>query len=110
MCACASVTVSFCHRVEKWLEDEPERKRKKREEKRKRLLQKKVPPKHFFNDQVYMQQLRANEEDMDGALKQGTHELMTTYSYQCTLIDPCFMLTRTYSGHEVQYTCIVCSI
>ena len=57
----------------KWLEDEPERKRKKREEKMKRLLQKKVPPKHFFDDQAYMQQLRANEEDMDSALKQGTY-------------------------------------
>ena len=60
-----------CERASKWLEDEPERKKKRREEKRKRLQQKKIPPKHFFNDQAYMQQLRANEEDMDSALKQG---------------------------------------
>ena len=62
----------YIHRVTKWLEEEPERKRKKREEKRKRRLQKRVPPKHFFEDQAYMDQLRANEEDMDSALKQGT--------------------------------------
>lgn len=63
---------ALTNRVSKWLEDEPERKKRRREEKRKRLLQKKVPPKHFFDDQAYMEQLRANEEGMDSALKQGT--------------------------------------
>ena len=58
-------------RVSKWLEEEPERKKRLREEKRKRLQQRRVQPKHFFDDQAYMQQLRANEEDMDDALKQG---------------------------------------
>ena len=58
--------------MSKWLEEEPERKKRLREEKRKRLQQKRrVQPKHFFDDQAYMQQLRANEEDMDDALKQG---------------------------------------
>ena len=66
----SGVCVSHC-RVAKWLEDEPERKRKRQEEKRKRLLTKKVPPKHFFDDQAYMEQLRNNEEGMDDALKQG---------------------------------------
>jgi hypothetical protein len=57
--------------VTKWLEDEPERKRRKQEEKRKRRLTKKVPPKHFFDDRDYMEQLRSTEEGMDDALKQG---------------------------------------
>jgi hypothetical protein len=60
----------MCQRVTKWLEDEPERKRRQ-EEKRKRRLAKKVPPKHFFDDRDYMEQLRSTEEGMDGALKQG---------------------------------------
>ena len=71
----------FTQRVSKWIEDEPERKRRRREEKRKRLLQKKVPPKHFFDDQAYMNQLRANEEDMDSALKQG---MVHTNTHTCT--------------------------
>ena len=58
-------------RVTKWLEDEPERKKKRQEEKKRRLV-KKAPPKHFFDDQAYMDQLRSNDEDMDGALKQGS--------------------------------------
>ena len=61
----------MCHSVTKWLEDEPERKRRKQEEKRKRRLTKKVPPKHFFDDRDYMEQLRSTEEGMDDALKQG---------------------------------------
>ena len=63
--------VILMFRVNQWLEEEPERRRKLREEKRKRLQQRRNQPKHFFEDQAYMDQLRANEEEMDDALKQG---------------------------------------
>ena len=65
------MSVLFVYRVTKWLEEEPERRKRLQEEKKKRLQQRRAQPKHYFDDQAYMKQLRANEEEMDDALKQG---------------------------------------
>ena len=40
----------------------------KKARKRRQLLE---GPRHFFNDQKYMQQLEATEDNMENALKQG---------------------------------------
>ena len=68
---CYVVILLFVCRVTKWLEEEPERRKRLQEEKKKRLQQRRAQPKHYFDDQAYMKQLRANEEEMDDALKQG---------------------------------------
>ena len=89
MVNCCSVYV-YVYRVSKWLEEEPQRKKKLREEKRKRVMHRRTQPKHFFDDQGYMKQLRANEEEMDDALKQGV----------CVFAVPRFMY---YMTHYVPY-------
>ena len=58
-------------RLAEWIKAEPERRRKLVEERRKRLEKRRAEPKHYFDDPAYMQQIKATEEGMDDALRQG---------------------------------------
>ena len=59
------------YRVTELMKKEPERKQKEAEEKaeKRRLLLE--GPRHMFNDQEYIEQLEATQDNFEDALKQG---------------------------------------
>jgi len=62
----------FClFRLAQWIKDAAEKKKEAEEEKKARRERRRAGPKHVFTDHEYMNQIQANAENIDDALKQG---------------------------------------
>ena len=61
----------FCFRLAQWIKDTAEKKKEAEEEKAARRERRRAGPKHIFTDHEYMNQIQANAENIDDALKQG---------------------------------------
>ena len=60
-----------CFRLAQWIKDTAEKKKEAEEEKAVRRERRRAGPKHIFTDHEYMNQIQANAENIDDALKQG---------------------------------------
>lgn len=58
-------------RLAQWIKDSAEKKKEAEEEKKVRRERRRAGPKHVFTDHAYMNQIQANAESIDDALKQG---------------------------------------
>ena len=61
----------FCFRLAQWIKDAAEKKKEAEDEKKARQDRRRAGPKHVFTDHEYMNQIQANAENIDDALKQG---------------------------------------
>ena len=64
----------FVYRLAEWIKDAAEKKKEVEEEKKARRERRRAGPKHVFTDHEYMDQIQANAENIDDALKQGGEE------------------------------------
>jgi len=58
-------------RLAQWIKDAAEKKKEVEDEKKARREKRRAGPKHVFTDHEYMNQIQANAESIDDALKQG---------------------------------------
>lgn len=68
------------YRLAQWIKDAAEKKKEAEEEKKARRERRRAGPKHVFTDHEYMNQIQANAENIDDALKQG-EESQQTFVY-----------------------------
>ena len=68
------VKCSFVFRLAQWIKDSAEKKKEEDEEKKARQERRRAGPKHVFTDHEYMNQIQANAENIDDALKQGEEQ------------------------------------
>ena len=77
----------FClFRLAQWIKESAEKRKEAEEEKKARRERRRAGPKHVFTDHEYMNQIQANAENIDDALKQGGELAINMHQTCVTLL------------------------